>query len=182
MPRLFVAIDLPPDVATQLTRIQPLSQSGLRLAAPNQMHLTLHFIGEAELDRVAAALATVNQRAFALTIAGVGHFASSKRESTLWAGIKVSAELLRLHSAVGAALTTIGFCPEARPYTPHITLARCGPDVPSNLVSEFLKRHADFIVPNVRVDRILLYSSVIQSDALIYVRQREFQLSGLSSM
>jgi 2'-5' RNA ligase len=177
MPRLFVAIDLAPDVAAQLARIQPSPLPGLRLATPNQMHLTLHFIGEAELDRVAAALATVNERAFALTIAGVGHFASSKGESTLWAGIKENAELLRLHDAVGAALATIGFCPEARRYRPHITLARCGPDFPSNLVSEFLKLHADFIVPNVRVDRILLYSSVVQSDASIHLRQQEFQLS-----
>lgn len=176
MPRLFVAIDLPPDVTAQLARVQPAPLPGVRLATANQMHLTLHFLGETELDRAVAALLTVNERAFALTIAGVGHFASSKGESTLWAGIRENADLLRLHGAVGAALATIGFCPEARRYTPHITLARCGPDVPSKLVSEFLKRHADLVVPNVHVDRILLYSSVVQSDASFYLRQQEFQL------
>ena len=47
MARLFVALDLPHAVTTKLVAHQPRPCSGIRLIPPSQMHLTLHFIGEA---------------------------------------------------------------------------------------------------------------------------------------
>ena len=126
MPKLFVAVDLPADVTAKLALLQPPRTAGVRLVRPGQMHLTLHYLGAASVARTAAALRTVAVPAFALAFEGVGRFPAAGGAVTLWAGVVPSAELLGLHSAVAAALATEGFRPESRPYTPHVSLARCG--------------------------------------------------------
>ena len=126
MPRLFTALDLPPATAHELTAIQPAPAPNLRLVPPDQMHITLNFIGDADTDHIATALATVTAAPFQLDLRGVGHFQSASGAVTLWAGVELCAERLRLHAAVGAALAGVGFEPESRPYPPHVSLALRG--------------------------------------------------------
>src|SRR5438067_431463 len=144
MPKLFVAIDLPAVATEALAAIQPTPTAGVRLVARDQMHLTLHYLGEADRDRMANALQKLTVPIFALTLEGVGQFASTGGAVTLWAGVRESPELLRLHAAVATALGSEGFRPEARRYTPHVTLARCAPATPTDVVVDFLARHAAF--------------------------------------
>ena len=176
MPRLFVAVGVPAAAAAELAIIQPPRVAGVRLAEPGQMHLTLHFLGPANLERTAAALAAVEAPAFPLEVEGVGQFPSSGGAVTLWAGVCASAALLRLHAAGAAALAAEGFQPEARPYTPHITLARCEPGVPADVVAEFLDRHRAFALPGFPVTEFGLYSSARVGDAPVYRRERSFPL------
>lgn len=171
MPRLFVAIDLPASVTTELVRFLPPPTPGLRLVPSDQMHLTLHFIGEANIEPVAAALATVLVLPFEIQIQHVGRFPPTGRANVLWAGVRESLELLDLHAAVGNALATTGFQPESRTYAPHITLARCGHKVPVDLVNEFLETHQDLSLPPFQVTGFTLYSSTIIDDAPVYRRE-----------
>src|SRR5690242_14294019 len=127
MTRLFVAVDLPDTVKHALVAIQPSVSPGVRPAKSEQMHVTLHFIGDAESDRIADALSAVAEPAFSLAMKGVGQFRSRDRALTLWAGIGECPGLQRLHVSVAAALATSGFRPETRPFSPHVTLARCKP-------------------------------------------------------
>ncbi len=53
MPRLFVAVDLPAAVAADLAMLQPPRTAGVRLVQQQQMHLTLHFLGQASVERSA---------------------------------------------------------------------------------------------------------------------------------
>src|SRR5688572_15732763 len=130
MPKLFVALDLPADARAALVRLQPPSMSGIRLPDPGQMHLTLHYLGEADLDRISASLQTVDVPAFALTLEGVGQFPSAGGTLTLWAGVRVTPGLSNLHAAIATALAGEKFRREDRPYTPHVTLARCEAGIP----------------------------------------------------
>lgn len=59
MPRLLVAVNLPAATTAELALIQPLPMGGIRLVEPRQMRLTLHFIGEADIERMGAALQAV---------------------------------------------------------------------------------------------------------------------------
>ena len=83
-------------------------------------------------------------------------------------------ELAKLHTDVAQALAGESFQPEARPYHPHITLARCGPEVPSSLVSEFLSRHRGFALPDIPIRGFALYSSVFQGAVPRYRCERLF--------
>jgi 2'-5' RNA ligase len=90
--------------------------------------------------------------------------------------VRASAALLRLHAAVAAALAAEGFQPEARPYTPHITLARCEPGVPAGVAAEFLDRHRAFALPPFPTTEFGLYSSARAGDAPVYRREQSFPL------
>src|SRR5262245_58585960 len=125
MASLFVAVDLPVAIANALVALQPAESRWVRLTRPDQMHLTLHYIGTGETGRFASALAGLESPAFSLTVEGVGQFRSADSAVTLWAGVRESADPLQLHALVGTALSREGFRPEPRPYVPHITLARC---------------------------------------------------------
>ena len=176
MPRLFVALDLPAAATAKLAHAQPPPMAGIRLVEPGQMHLTLHYIGEADIERMATALQAVAVPAFPLTLEGVGQFPSVGKAATLWAGVRDNAELLELYAAVAVALAVVGYQPEARRYSPHITLARCKSVVPVGVVTEFLARHAALSLPGLPVTAFGLYSSTVIGDALVYRRERSFPL------
>lgn len=174
MPRLFVALDLPESVTKELARIQPPPVSGLRNVKSDQIHLTLHFLGEADIAQVSDALAPVSGRKFELTLNGVGKFPPIGKAKVLWAGIRDNAELLSLHAVIGNALGAAGFPIETRPYAPHLTLARCGHKVPDSVVDKFLSQNHGFVLPPIPIEAFALYSSTNVDDAPVYHRERWF--------
>jgi 2'-5' RNA ligase len=177
MAKLFVAVDLPPALTADLVLLQPPRRAGVRLVQRRQMHLTLHYLGKAGIGRVAAALAAVDVPAFPLVFDGLGQFPSSGGSVTLWAGVRLSAELLSLHAAVAAALAGEGFQPESRPYCPHVTLARCGPRVPSGVIDNFFAQGEGFLLDAGLITGFGLYSSTLVDDAPLYRREQSFSLT-----
>lgn len=178
MARLFVAVDLPGAVKQALVAIQPPASPGVRPTKPEQMHVTLHFIGSGETDRMANALRAVAEPAFSLAMQGVGKFRSSDGGVTLWAGIAECPGLQQLHASVATALSPVGFRPETRPFSPHLTLARCKPGHDAGLVTGFLQQRADFSLPAISITEFCLYSSQLGSRGPIYTRERIFPLLG----
>jgi len=176
MASLFVAIDLPDDVKNGVVALQPQPSRWVRPTRPDQMHLTLHYIGAGQIERFAAALGGVRAPAFSLAVEGVGQFRSADGAVTLWAGVRESAELRKLHSLVGTALSREGFRPEARPYTPHITLARCDAALAGNEVDGFLERHGTFALSAVAITSFSLYSSEFASGPPTYHAEHTFSL------
>ena len=80
MPKLFIAVPLPDAATSELAAIHPQAAPGIRLASPDQMHLTLHFIGEvdeARTTRMTNLLEALQVPRFSLTVEGVGQFASA---------------------------------------------------------------------------------------------------------
>ena len=130
--RLFLAINLEPD----LRRVIHDATSPLRDAAPSmtwvrepQLHLTLKFFGEQPpevADRVTEAMTGVASRHkhVPITIGGVGAFPNLRRPRIVWMGIEQSPRLELLHHDVELACEAAGFDVDARPFRPHLTLAR----------------------------------------------------------
>ncbi len=134
--RLFVAVNPSPAVGLRLmetiNRLRPCAPSA-RWVDPDTLHVTLAFLGEVEVarvSRISEALENVaaNQTPFEIRTVGLGTFGPPLRPRVLWAAIahREGDALSRLHAATVAALEPLGFAPEARPLTPHITLARAG--------------------------------------------------------
>jgi RNA 2',3'-cyclic 3'-phosphodiesterase len=159
MAKLFIAIDLPTATTAELARLQPMPMARMRLVDLTQMHLTLHFVGEAEPAALTGELQELSPPAFDIHVEGTGHFRSASGAITLWAGVRKSPELLSLHSAVADTLRRQGIPTEERPYTPHVTLARCEPEVPEHVVTDFLTRHRLISLPPAPIVRFGLYSS-----------------------
>ena len=164
MPRLFVAIDLPAAIRDQLAALC-CGLPGARWVEPEQLHLTLRFIGEVDggiMNRVREALAEVRAETFSLQLAGVGFFPPRGNPRVAWVGISKNELLLRLHHRVEAALIRAGFPPEERKYSPHITLALLKA-TPASRAGGYLAQHNLFATEEFPVREFLLYSSVLNS-------------------
>lgn len=182
MPRYFVAIPLSDIVKDRLLAVQPPAAPGTRHLGHDEFHLTLHFLGEVdadEVDAVCKALATVRANAFAVTLRGIGAFPSEQHADVLWVGVDASVKLTALHHSIGIALTNaIGFRPESRPYSPHVTLARINQPGPPDLIEHYLEEKKGFMIPSVVLDHFALYSSSFADNVPKYQEEAIFPLLG----
>ena len=133
--RLFVAVPLPPaavaDCAALIDTVRagPLGGTPRWVHVPN-LHLTVRFLGDTPghlVDGVARAVGAMlgGRAAFDVTLSGAGAFPSGRKPRTLWLGIVDGAEALGgLAAAVDAAVVPLGWPSDARPYRPHLTVAR----------------------------------------------------------
>jgi 2'-5' RNA ligase len=132
--RSFIAVELPPEVKSTLARLQNRLKSGSRAPVkwvdPESIHLTLKFLGNIDtalIDKITAALgeACRGVRPFSLEINGIGVFPNERRVRVVWVGLAgETATLGQLQKRVDDGLAPLGFKAEARPFTPHLTLAR----------------------------------------------------------
>lgn len=159
--RSFLSLAIPDRVATRLTRLVAPAPAGIRRVPATMLHLTLHFLGDLDdplLAWLARALQEVHHPAFALTISGTGVFPARGRPTVLWAGVAPDPPLLDLHAKLAAVLATLGIAVEARPYRPHITLARSLPEAAA-WATRFPDTAATLSLPQVSVTAFLLMAS-----------------------
>lgn len=179
MIRLFVAIPLPETVRTRLSMLQSGLQ-GARWVRPENIHLTLRFIGEVPEDvahDVDDALSGVRAPRFALELDGVGSFSRGRHPHALWVGMAKSPPLVHLQAKVEAALVRAGLRPEERKFAAHVTIARLK-DVRPQRVEAWAAEHGAFRSPPFDADRFVLYSSFLASEGAIYTPEREYVLEG----
>jgi RNA 2',3'-cyclic 3'-phosphodiesterase len=176
--RLFVAIDLPDTVKDQLDTLSTRIPTA-RWVKRQQMHLTLFFLGETDgIPDIKNALASVKAPSFSLSLAGVGRFPQRQKQPprVLWVGIDAESALEQLHKKVTTVLAGLGFEPEDRPFSPHITLARLKTHEPLPEVDAFLDTHRTFRVPCISITEFVLFSSVLSPQGSRYQREAIFAL------
>lgn len=133
--RVFAALELPSELQQQLARLQEdlkaaVPPRSVRWVRPEGIHLTLKFYGDidpevlpdlqAGLGRAAATTAPM-----LLAVGGTGVFPNAARPTVIWAGVSGQIEpLQRLQAAVEREAIPLGFKPEGRGYSPHLTLGR----------------------------------------------------------
>lgn len=133
--RLFIAIELPNDIIKRIERVQhqfeeQIPARAVRWVNPASIHLTLKFLGDVETDRVDRLKGALDQTAashhpLSLEVNGTGCFPNTRRPRVLWLGLDGDQESLgRLQQSVEDSMVGLGFDPENRPFSPHLTLAR----------------------------------------------------------
>lgn len=167
--RLFVGLDLPEDLRLTLGLLRA-GINGARWVPPENFHITLRFIGEADRHQAADlddALADIDVPAFDLAFHGVGSFASRGRLRAIWAGLESSGALVHLHDKVERASVRAGFAEEQRKFKPHVTLARLK-GTPEFAAQRFLEDHAGFTTRPFTVDRFVLFESTLGGEGAHY--------------
>ena len=132
--RSFVALPCPPGLREAIAAARPawrLASDGVRWTRPEQLHLTLRFLGQADPLRLSAlveglAAATAAAAPIRLRPGEPGAFPDWRRPRVLWLGLDGGAALGALAAAVEAAARAAAFAEEARPFHPHLTLGRVG--------------------------------------------------------
>jgi 2'-5' RNA ligase len=132
--RCFIAVELPEEIKAGLSRLQAKLKSGnqspVKWVDPYSIHLTLKFLGNVNADMMspiteAMAEAAKGVSPLRLEIKGVGVFPNLRRVQVIWVGISGEVDkLLQLQKGIESNLAGLGFAPEARAFTPHLTLGR----------------------------------------------------------
>jgi 2'-5' RNA ligase len=177
MIRLFVALEIPPNLRDRLVTLQG-GVPGARWASDEQLHLTLRFIGEVDENvghDIDDALAGIRAPAFTMELAGVGEF-GGKNPRALWAGVRANDALMHLQRKVETALQRIGLPAEERKFSAHVTLARLK-GAPRDKVAAFLAYHALFASGPFPVDHFVLFSSHMGSSGSMYHPERVYRLT-----
>ena len=170
--RLFVALDPPDLVRRRLTALQERlkAASGRRAGEVKwvqveNVHLTLQFLGAVPEDRVevvkaAMATAAASTQPLHLELRGVGGFPSARRARVLWAGIDGDiAPLAKLVAALGKHLGPLGFPPEDRPFSPHLTLGRSRDSGGAPGLAAALAQSSDVHAAPWRASELVLFQS-----------------------
>ncbi len=181
--RLFVAIPIPEDLARSLAEARrSLEQRlpGARWVEPQNLHLTLKFLGEVAEERAVRAAealrrALQNAPAFRLELAGLGAFPSEKAPRVIWAGVGAGRpELEALADGVRGALAAFGGGEDDKPFQPHLTLGRW--KAPPERGVPPWRPAGTPLFGDCRVDRVCLMQSRLFPDGPAYRVLRQYPL------
>ena len=174
--RCFLAVDVDaPELRERLVNVQrDLEALGcdLKLVEPENIHVTLRFLGEVPrslVDEVARALDKLSAEPFNLALKGLGAFPSPSRPRVVWVGVSEgAAELSELHRQVESLLRPLGFRPEREEFTPHITLARVKGARNLQGLARFIAERSGLEVGSMRVEEVKLKRSTLTPSGPIY--------------
>jgi RNA 2',3'-cyclic 3'-phosphodiesterase len=163
VPRAFIAIQVPP-VPALLGAVGDLRVIGhaIKPVAPENLHLTLRFLGDAEPQQFHAITEAIRKAVagvepFDLTLHGVGLFPDMSRPTVVWAGVREDQPVQSIVEHLAPLLEVLGFQPDPRPWVCHLTLARIKSRPPAEL-GRFLNRYrnADFGAARVHSVELML--------------------------
>ncbi len=179
--RSFIAIELPDGLKTELSQLQAKlklgRQSWVKWVDLYGVHLTLKFLGNIAIDRTGEITKAIEAAAqgmspFRLEIKGIGVFPNLRRVQVAWVGISGEVDKLgQLQQRIESNLAHLGFTPESRPFTPHLTLARLRDQASSDERQRFGQLIADTrfeAVHPIEVDAINLMKSQLTREGAIY--------------
>jgi 2'-5' RNA ligase len=133
--RSFIAVEMPEAVKKELSRLQTelkqnCTDSIARWVAPQNIHLTLQFLGDvpqSKIGKIKNALVEVSSAhtAFELRLGELGVFPGINRPRVIWVGLDGNLKRLAdIQKQIEQLLSGAGFVPENRPFSSHLTLAR----------------------------------------------------------
>jgi len=188
--RLFFAAPLAEELRGRVVRLQQelaREARGLRVkwVEPENLHLTLKFVGDAPAGRVDELLAVARQVArdaapCEIDYCTVGCFASRGCPRTIWLGAEPEPpELATLATGLEEALARAGLAePERRPFRAHLTLGRVKDRRGGGALLEEVRRLAHTPVGAQRLDDFVLLSSELTGAGPIYTEQGRVDLAG----
>jgi len=187
--RSFIAVELPEAVKTGLQQLQTEltlpRYSFVKCVSPEGIHLTLKFLGNISANKVTDITGVMEQASqgvnpFQLQLIEVGAFPNLKRPRVLWVGIKGEVDkLVDWQQRLDNGLVPLGFAKEARPFTPHLTLARlrenCSPGDRLHFGEMVARSHVE-VDYNFTVTSLNLMRSQLFPTGAVYSRLAEVKL------
>lgn len=178
--RVFVAIDLPENVRSELTALQRSLVVG-RLVPVDNLHLTLSFLGEQRDEAVEdahQALSELHAPAFDLRLASVGIF-GKRAPHVVFADVAPCDQLFDLERRINRALRHAGLEFEKRRFRPHVTITRLPKFVSAfdlGQVRDYLDAQASFRGSSFAVTRFQLYQSTLRPEGAVHDSLASYEL------
>jgi 2'-5' RNA ligase len=192
MLRSFVAVEIPAEIQGALARsIAPLQKALpdqlIRWVAPQNVHLTLKFLGDvspANLEQLAGALKAeaLTHDPFTMSVGGLGAFPNPRRARILWIGLEAPAALMALLRGVEAVSARLGYPSEDRPFSPHLTVGRVRQNVSGSDLLRICTALEGTLVGTlgtVRVAALHIFKSDLQPGGSVYTHLYTIPLKSL---
>lgn len=174
--RAFIALELTAQVHQELTRAQnqlKASEADVKWVNPEDIHLTLKFLGNVSLELIAEIKKILEElarehRAFQLEIKNLGAFPKIEYPRVIWAGIAGGSEhSISLAQDLEKRLIKVGFLPEKRPFKPHLTLGRVRSSHKRNQLRELLQS-VKLTPKTMQAEKLTLFKSTLTPEGAIY--------------
>jgi len=188
MIRTFIALELPDQAKLDIAAVQnDLTSAGLKLrwVKPQNIHLTLKFLGEVDREKIAdicdvlTAVACRHQF-FNLQPRGLACFPGLKNPRVMWVGISGELDVLKaLQNDVENVLIPLGFNAEKRSFRGHLTIGRIKNRLNSRKLVEALRTHSGFNSDSFNVKQVSVFESKLQPTGPIYTKLCELPLGKL---
>ena len=190
--RAFIALELPESAREALGGVQkqlsPAGGKDVKWVRPEGIHLTLKFLGnidEAQVEKVAqeTAQAAAGCPPLTLKMKGVGAFPGVSRPRVVWVGLTGDVErLARLAADLEGRLSRLGFAPEGRPFTAHLTLGRVKEfgraRGAKSALGEAIVNLSGLDIEEFQATELILFRSELKPGGAVYTRLRSTHLAG----
>jgi 2'-5' RNA ligase len=190
--RTFIAIELDESIKDDLIQLQErlrgeAPQGSLRWVRPAGIHLTLKFLGDVPADQIGEITRALERSCqgfapFSLSCGGLGCFPNLKRPRVVWVGVQEEmGTLAQLQKAIDENVAPLGYPPEKRKFSPHLTLGR----VQRRVSSGDLRRLGELVgaseigtLGQMEVRSVNLMRSDLRPSGAMYTRLAEVELKG----
>ncbi|MEO0098414.1 MAG: RNA 2',3'-cyclic phosphodiesterase [candidate division WOR-3 bacterium] len=180
MIRSFIAISIPEEVKKEISKIvkeYEAKKYPFRWVAPENLHITLIFLGEVSEKFLLEAKSEIKKvaertKSFPIRLGGFGAFPSLRNPRVIWIGVPLGGkEVEELQKDLVESLTRIGFKPEEKKFHPHLTIARAKGSLKEIDLWERRYESEEFLV-----DRVILFKSTLTPEGPIYNKIEEYPL------
>ncbi|MCS7124899.1 MAG: RNA 2',3'-cyclic phosphodiesterase [Candidatus Bathyarchaeota archaeon] len=179
--RSFIAFDIEDSgVLENITKMQKiLSGTGadLKLVEPQNIHITLRFLGnitQPMVDKVYGGMCKVHFTPFTIKIQGLGAFPNQRNPRVVWAGIREGFLQLRgIFEQLEPFLRSLGFAPDPKGFSPHLTIARVRSGRNKAQLVKCLMENVNFEFGVVKANCLRLKRSDLTPKGPIYTTLRE---------
>lgn len=182
MLRAFIAVEIPSELQQKIQKetanFRKQISSLVRWVPPQNMHLTLKFLGDVSPNSVEFLIQMLRNEAehiqgFDIHLAGLGVFPNLKRPRVIYIGIQAPAALDALARGIESASRRLGYEAEERPFYAHLTLGRVRQNVTA-AEQQQIRRAVEGtqvdLLGTARVDSVHLYKSELNPGGSVYTR------------
>jgi 2'-5' RNA ligase len=181
--RSFLAIELEEDLKENVSTIQKEFKSidtDIKYVSPENMHLTLKFFGDINLDMVEKLSLKIenvlsNYSQFNLKLKGCGNFPTPNNIKVIWIGFEDSETLSSLQKELDNEFNDLGFKKE-RDYKSHLTIGRMKTPKNKELVKNTIAKNKNIEIGQMKVSKIILKKSTLTPKGPVYEDLKIFKV------
>lgn len=179
--RSFIAFDMDNDaVVKKLVNVQSLllkTGADLKIVEPENIHITVRFLGDIQpgmVEKVFDEMRRVQFVPFDVRIHGLGAFPNVHYSRVVWAGItEGAAQLKNVFDQLEPRLRGLGFTPDSKGFSPHLTIARVKSGRNKANLAEFIVKNSDYDFGFVKAECLKLKKSDLTPKGPIYSTLKE---------
>ena len=188
--RAFIAVEVPPDILKAIeSKTAPLraalDSSLIRWVPSNNIHLTLKFLGDVSEKNITVIKTIVRTEAashevFEISVGQFGMFPTAARPRVLWVGVEAPDELINLQRRIDMETARLGYAPDQREFSPHLTFGRVSRNAsPQQVrkVSDLLRSFKLGFLGAARIEDVTLFRSDLGPDGAVYSKIYTAKLS-----